>query len=312
MIRLNNKIDKYMKQRPTIRQLSLLIALHEHQNFSRAAAACFVTQSTMSAGLKELESILDVALVERTRRSVHFTPIGEKIVSQAIDMLRQSDAMIELCQSSAVDFSEPIKCGIIPTIAPYLLPEAMSILSKDIPQAQIYIREDQSSNIVAKLISGDLDMIILALPYPLKHLPYHIIGQEGFDVVVPADHAFASQRIIKSEQLRSEKTLMLEEGHCLRDHALSACKYIEPDKIQEFQGTSLQTLVQMVNNDLGITLVPHMAIAAGILNSTTAKHIPLDSQSVGREIALVWRENSPRRQEFMRLTPAFEKAMPKA
>lgn len=309
MIILINKIDKRVKQRPTIRQLSLLIALHEHQNFSKAAAACFVTQSTMSAGLKELENILDVALVERTRRTVHFTPIGEKIVLQAINMLQQSDAIIELCQSNAVDFSEPIKCGIIPTIAPFLLPNAMSILSKEIPEAQIYIREDQSSNIVAKLVSGELDIIILALPYPLKHLSCHKIGEEGFDVVVPADHGFANQRIIKSKQLRSEKTLMLEEGHCLRDHALSACKYIEQDKIQEFQGTSLQTLVQMVNNGLGITLVPHMAIVAGILNSTTAKHIPLESHSAGREIALVWRENSPREQEFMRLAPAFEKAM---
>ena len=311
MIILSNNIDKKMKQRPTIRQLSLLIALHEHQNFSRAAAACFVTQSTMSAGLKELENILGAALVERTRRSVHFTSIGEKIVIQAKEMLHQSDAMIELCQTNAIDFSEPIKCGIIPTIAPFLLPNAMAILAKEIPKAQIYIREDQSSSIVAKLISGELDMIILALPYPLKHLSHHKIGEEGFDVVVPADHSFTKLSIVKSKQLRSEKTLMLEEGHCLRDHALSACKYIEQDKIEEFQGTSLQTLVQMVNNGLGITLVPRMAIAAGILNSTTAKHIPLESHSAGREIALVWRENSPRLREFMQLAPAFEKAMSK-
>ncbi len=312
MIILIEEIDIKMKQRPTIRQLEFLIALHEHQNFSKAATACFVTQSTMSAGLKELENILDVALVERTRRSVHFTPIGEKIVVQAQEMLHKSDAMLELCQSNAVAFSEPIKCGIIPTIAPFLLPSAMSILSKEIPEAQIYIREDQSSNIVTKLISGELDMIILALPYPLKHLSCHKIGEEGFDVIVPADHAFANQSIVKSKQLRSEKTLMLEEGHCLRDHALSACKYIEQDKIQEFQGTSLQTLVQMVNNGLGITLVPRMAIAAGILNSTSTKNIPLDNNKVGREIALVWRENSPRQQEFMQLAPVFEKAMPKA
>lgn len=298
-----------MKQRPTIRQLTFLVALHERQNFSKAAAACFVTQSTMSAGLKELENILDVILVERTRRTVHFTDIGEKIFSLAVDILRQSDVMLDLCKSSAIEFSTPIKCGIIPTIAPYLLPKALSNLALEIPEAQIFIREDQSQNIVDKLMAGDLDLIILALPYPLKHVVSQKIGEEGFEVIVPAQHDFTSQHTVKPKQLKSEKTLMLEEGHCLRDHALSACQYITQDKIHEFQGTSLQTLVQMVNNGLGITLVPQMAIAAGLLNGITAKHIPLESSTIGREIALVWRENSPRESEFRRLAPVFQKAM---
>ena len=215
-----------MKQRPTLKQLSFLIALHEHQSFSKAATACFVTQSTMSAALKELEAILDVALVERTRRSLHFTSIGEKTVAEAIVILQRIDAMSEMCKSDSAPFSQPIKCGIIPTIAPYLLPAAMSNISKNIPEAKIYIREDQSHNITAKLMSGELDLIILALPYPIKHAKSYIIGDEHFEVVVPESHIFTRQKTIRPEQLKTEKILMLEEGHCLRDHALSACRYI--------------------------------------------------------------------------------------
>lgn len=290
-----------MHARPTLRQLSFLIALHEHQSFSRAADACYVTQSTMSAGLKELETILAATLIERTKRTLRFTALGEKIVSQAHKILRLSDMMVETCQRASKAFSAPIKFGIIPTIAPYLLPNMMSTLKSKIPEAQLYIREDQSKNIVEKLLSADLDLILLALPYPMDHVITHTVGAENFVAAVPKGHPFASLKSIAPERFAQESILMLEEGHCLRDHTLSVCQHIDTNRTKEFQGTSLNTLVHMVDSGLGITMIPEMALGAGILNGTDITAVPLESDMVGREIALAWREGSAREDEFNQL-----------
>lgn len=290
-----------MKQRPTIRQLSLLIALHEHQNFSKAAAACFITQSTMSAGLKELETILGASLVERTRRSLLFTDLGEKTVTQAKSLILKSDEIIANCKIASKPFSEPIRCGIIPTIAPFLLPDVMKSLKSEIPEAKLYVREDKSKVIVEKLKLGELDLIILALPYPLGHFVSHTVGSEKFVAAMRKDHPLAKQKAIELKQFKNERVLMLEEGNCLRDHALSLCKFIDTSKTAEFQGTSLHTLLQMVSGGLGMTIIPQMALRAGILANTDLVAVPIASDAIGRDIAVAWRENSPREAEFTKL-----------
>ena len=290
-----------MKQRPTIRQLEFLIALYEHQSFSKAAVACFVTQSTMSAGLKELESILGASLVERTRRSLLFTALGEKVVSKARSLILISDEILDASKMTSEPFSAPIRCGIIPTIAPFLLPDVMQALKSDIPEAKLYVREDKSQVIVEKLKLGELDLIILALPYPLGHLVSHTVGSESFVAAMRKDHPLAKQKTIALKQFKNECVLMLEEGNCLRDHALSLCKFIDTSKTAEFQGTSLHTLLQMVSGGLGMTIIPQMALSAGILANTDLAAVPIASDAIGRDIAIVWRENSPREEEFSKL-----------
>lgn len=308
MIILINLIDnKYeilsdMKQRPTIRQLEFLIALYECQNFSKAATACFVTQSTMSAGIKELETILSASLVERTRRSLLFTTLGKKVVAQARSLILKSDEILEASKMACKPFAEPIRCGIIPTIAPFLLPDMIKVLKSDIPGAKLYIREDKSQVIVDKLKLGELDIIIVALPYPLENLVSHTVGSEKFVAAVMKEHPLAKQTAIPLNAFKNERVLMLEEGNCLRDHALSLCKFIDTRKTAEFQGTSLHTLLQMVGSGLGMTIIPEMALRAGILNNTDLVAVPIASSAIGRDIAVVWRENSPREEEFSKLT----------
>jgi LysR family transcriptional regulator, hydrogen peroxide-inducible genes activator len=290
---------------PTLKQLQYLVALQEHGHFGNAAEACFVTQSTLSAGLRELESLLGLTLVERTRRVVRFTPVGERIATQARRVLAEADVLADLARSSGKPLSGELRMGVIPTIAPFLLPRLLPRLRADYPDLKLYLREEVTATACDSLARGRLDCVLLALPYrcgdvdtaELFEDPLHFAFPDGLKPDLPNP--------VPPDAIDEHHLLLLEDGHCLKDHALAACQRPELGAEAAMLGTSLHTLVQMVDNGLGVTLLPEMAITAGILNGTHVIARPLDADRPSRRIALAWRKGSPRAQEFQLLADAF-------
>lgn len=289
-----------MKILPTLRQLRYLVALAEHRHFGRAAETCLATQSTLSAGLQELENLLGVMLVERTKRKVMLTPLGEEVVARAREVLRGAEEIADLAAASGAPLSGPLRLGIIPTIAPYLLPGVLATLRRAHPGLRLYLREDQTARLLERLVAGDLDLVLLALPYPVGELETMVMGEDPFVLACPPDHPLAARQGIAGEDLSGHELLLLEEGHCLREHALAACHLPGPARGEGVLATSLATLVQMVANGLGVTLIPEMAAKAGVLAGTDLISRPL-SDGAGRIIGLAWRPSSPRKADFRAL-----------
>ena len=283
---------------PTIKQLQYLVALHEHGHFGRAAEASFVSQSTLSAGLRELESLLGVTLVERSRRVVRFTPLGEQVVAKAHRLLREAEELSDLVQASGKPLSGELRMSVIPTIAPFLLPRILPRLRRDRPALKLFLREETTGDALESLHHGRADCVLLALPYATGEIEHAHIADDRIFVAFPKDDPRDPPAEIPPAMIDQGRLLMLEDGHCLRDHALAACNRPELRASATMIGTSLHTLVQMVDNGLGVTMLPEMAVDAGILNGTEVVARPLKGSSAKREIALIWRKNSPRSEEF--------------
>ena len=283
---------------PTIKQLQYLVALHEHGHFGRAAEAMFVSQSTLSAGIRELESLLGVTLVERSRRVVRFTPLGNSVVAKAHRLLREAEELSDLVQASGKPLAGELRMSVIPTIAPFLLPRILPRLRKDRPQLKLYLREETSGDAVESLHHGRADCVLLALPYATGEIEAEHICDDKLYVAFPKDDPRDPPDAIPPSMIDPDRLLLLEDGHCLKEHALSACNRPELRGSAAMIGTSLHTLVQMVDNGLGMTMLPEMAIDAGILHETDVVARPLKARNPTREIALVWRKNSPRADEF--------------
>lgn len=287
-----------MSHRPTIRQLTYLVALAEHRNFSRAAEATFVTQSTLSAGIMELESLLGAPLVERTKRMVRLTALGQEVVRRAEDILARTDDLVDLVKSTGEPLTGEIRLGAIPTIGPFILPRLMQALRKEYPSLKLYLRESQTEEILDLLARGFLDAGLLAFPYPTTGLDVDLLGNDPFVLVCPPKHPVAERKSFPASRLENQPLLLLEEGHCLRDHALSVCGIHHLKSREEFKATSLETLVLMVEEGLGLTLVPKLAIEAGLLKGKSVKTVPLSGAGTGRDIGLTWRSSSARGAEF--------------
>ncbi|MDE2303652.1 MAG: hydrogen peroxide-inducible genes activator [Sphingomonadales bacterium] len=283
---------------PTLKQLQYLVALHEHGHFGRAADACFVSQSTLSAGLRDLESLLGVILVERTRRAVRFTPLGNAVVVKAHRILREAEELSELVEASGQPLSGELRMSVIPTIAPFLLPRMLPRLRRERPQLRLFLREEPSAAAIESLHHGRADCVLLALPYPTGDVEKELIELDALFVAFPKGEPRDFPGEVPPSAIDESRLLLLEDGHCLRDHALAACNRPELRASATMIGTSLHTLVQMVDNGLGLTMLPEMAIDAGILAGTDIVARPLQSPTANREIALVWRKNSPRTEEF--------------
>jgi len=283
---------------PTLKQLQYLVALHEHEHFGRAAEACYVSQSTLSAGLRDLETLLDVVLVERTKRAVRFTPLGNAVVEKAHRILRETEELSDLVQSSGQPLSGEMRMSVIPTIAPFLLPRMLPRLRRERPNLKLFLREEPSAAAIESLHHGRADCVLLALPYPTGEVEKESIELDAFYVAFPHDDPRDPPDEIAPANIDENRLLLLEDGHCLKDHALAACNRPELRASATMIGTSLHTLVQMVDNGLGLTMLPEMALDAGILNGTNVVARPLKSNNANREIALVWRKNSPRSDEF--------------
>jgi LysR family transcriptional regulator, hydrogen peroxide-inducible genes activator len=283
---------------PTLKQLQYLVALHEHEHFGHAAAASFVSQSTLSAGLRDLETLLGVVLVERTKRAVRFTPLGNAVVAKAHRLLREAEAITDLVQSSGQPLTGEVRMSVIPTIAPFLLPRMLPRLRRERPQLKLFLREEPSAAAIESLHHGRADCVLLALPYPTGEVEAEVIELDALFVAFPRDDPRDPPDEVSPDLIDQTRLLLLEDGHCLKEHALAACNRPELRASATMIGTSLHTLVQMVDNGLGLTMLPEMAIDAGILNGTNVIARPLKSDNANREIALVWRKNSPRSAEF--------------
>jgi len=282
---------------PTIKQLRYFVSLCDELHFGRAAALSFVSQSAFSAAIQDLEAALDMQLVDRTNRQVTITATGQEIATQARLCLRDVEDLVEMAGQRRMPLTGPLKMGIIPTIAPFLLPTLLPKLRKAYPELQLYLTEDQTDRIHEKLLDGDLDVLVLALPYELRSvetLPlfrdrFCLAAREGTDAVEPNNYRF--------NRLQADSILLLEDGHCLREHALAACKIRNTEKVSRFAASSLLTLVEMVDADLGITFLPEMARGSLLLKNTRVRMYPLDERSY-RTIGLVWRKGSARTEEF--------------
>jgi len=289
---------------PSPQQLRYLTALAETRHFGRAAAACAVTQSTLSAGILTLERQLDAAILDRSAgKHVVFTPLGLELVSRAGTALASLEAVTEAAAAARTPMSGPLRLGVIPTIGPFLLPRLMPALREVFPRLRLYLREDTTARLVERLAASRLDVLLLALPCDCGAADIQSVVRDEFLVALPRDHRLAAQQRIPVAALGSERLLLLEDGHCLRDQALSVCGLLASDREGQdgFAATSLHTLVQMVAGGLGVTLLPRLAVAAGVTEGTGIELRPLATQDAWRMLGLAWRPNAPRASEYRAL-----------
>ncbi len=282
---------------PTIKQLQYLVALQQHGHFGRAAESCFVTQSTLSASLRELESLIGVPLVERTRRVVRFTPLGSRIADKARRVLRESEELADLARAEGQPLTGELRMGVIPTIAPFLLPAILPRLREQFPRLRLFLREDTSQAACDALHRGQLDCVLLAMPFACGDIDWVELFEDALLVAFPFGEAPPASSV-QASAIDEGRLLLLEDGHCLKDHVLAACNRPELRAGASMMGTSLHTLVQMVDNGLGVTFVPQMAVDAGLLTGTRITALPLEAAHGTRQIALAWRRASPREEEF--------------
>jgi LysR family transcriptional regulator, hydrogen peroxide-inducible genes activator len=262
-----------------------------------------VTQSSLSASLKELEGILRATLVDRTRRRVVLTPLGLATVERARRLLQEAEALVEAAGAESEPLTGTLRLGVIPTIGPFLLPRVLPRLRRAHPRLRLYLVEDMTDRLVEQLHQGKLDVLLLALPYDCGNAEMTALFEDRFMVALPRRHPLAGAGRIAPRQLSSQGLLLLKEGHCLREHALSACRMAgrgpaAKGQREAVEATSLHTLVQMVENGLGVTLLPELAIAGGILRGTRLATVPLAGPAASRQIGLAWRRGTARAAEF--------------
>lgn len=279
---------------PSLRQLGYLVELAERLNFRAAAEAQFVTQSTLSAGIKELETVLGVQLVERTKRSVRLTAVGEDVVARARELLAAANDLAETARSAAAPLAGALRLGAIPTIAPYLLPEVLPPLRRTYRDLKLFLREDLTEHLIERLRAGSLDAALIALPYDTGDLHVRELFKDEFWFVAREDDPAAKEKEMSLRKLASSEILLLEEGHCLRDHAISACGPRRAGREAKVEATSLYTLIQMVEGGLGATLLPGITLKAGILKGTRLVARPFAAPAPSRTLALVARRTSTR------------------
>jgi LysR family hydrogen peroxide-inducible transcriptional activator len=289
-----------MAHLPTTKQLRYFVALEQYEHFGKAAESCFVSQPAFSVAIKELENMLNVQLVDRTNKNVTVTSLGRDVARQARVVLRELEDLVEMAKGNQLPLTGPLKLGVIPTIAPFLLPRLLPALRAQFPDLRLYLKEDLTERIYERLMDGELDLILIALPYELRNTTDMVLFEDRFFLAHQQNSALIRPGDYDLNELPSDSILLLEDGHCLRDHALSACNIKNVDKVSNITATSLLTLVQMVDADLGITYLPEMAVNSSLLKNTRIKTTPMEPGS-SRQIGLVWRKASTRQDEFTML-----------
>lgn len=287
-----------MSTLPSLRQLGYLVALADTLNFTRAAERCFVTQSTLSGALQELERSLDAQLVERSRHHVALTPAGERAVARGRALLAAARDLADEVAGLARPMSGLARLGAIPTIAPYLLPELLRALREAHPGWRLALREDPTVPLLTRLREGTIDFALIALPWETEGLQVLEVGVEELWLVAPRGDPALARASLRVDAIDPQRLLLLEEGHCLRDHTLAGCALRERANPNGIEATSLATLIPMVEEGLGIALLPEMALKAGILERSQLLARPLTAPAPRRTIALVARPTSARRAEF--------------
>ena len=286
-----------MKRLPTMKQLQYLVALADTQHFGRAAQRCYITQSTLSAGIRDLESVLGTAVAERSNRHVLMTRVGVQIAERAKGVLREAEEVMEVARAARSPMTGEMRLGVIPTISPFVLPRVFPVLREKFPELTIYLREEQTAPLLARLEDGELDVALIALPYDTEDLSVEVVMEDDFLFACNRNHALAGADEISLEALAGEQLMLLEEGHCLRGHTLEVCGMGDKRARAQFEASSLHTLVQMVAAGIGVTLIPRLAVDAHITQGTGISLSRLGAPA-SRQIGLAWRQTSLKSEDF--------------
>ncbi|SAK53765.1 LysR family transcriptional regulator [Caballeronia catudaia] len=289
----------------TLTELKYIVAVARERHFGRAAEACFVSQPTLSVAIKKLEDELNVQIFERGTSEVSVTPIGEQIVTQAQRVLEQTLAIKEIAKQGKDPLVGPLRLGVIYTIGPYLLPTLVKQMIKSVPQMPLMLQENYTLKLIELLKQGEIDVAIMALPFPETGLMVRALYDEPFVVAMPSGHAWENRAKIDPDDLKQETMLLLGSGHCFRDHVLGVCPELmrfsqNADGIQKtFEGSSLETIRHMVASGVGITVLPRMSVsevkphAAGI-DSGLLSYVAFDEPVPDRRVVLAWRKSFTR------------------
>ncbi|MBV7299047.1 hydrogen peroxide-inducible genes activator [Enterovibrio paralichthyis] len=295
-----------MTKFPSLKQLHYLVTLYETRHFGEAAKQCFVSQSTLSSGIQNLEELIGSQLIERDNKTLVFSAIGEDVVSRSREILARSQDLMELTQVSEKPMQGNLRLGCIPTIAPFLLCDLVQAVNRQYPELHLLLREDTTANLLTALKSGEMDVLILALPVEIGGMQSRIVGKDVFKMVLNTTQAKNVNVPVRYADLPDESVFLLEREHCLTDHAVSACQLTSSEKINPFTATSLHTLVQMVANGLGTTFLPQMAINHGLIDNLDLVVVEPPGREAYREIGLVWRPTSSRKATFEQLADLVE------
>ncbi len=286
---------------PTLRQLQFLVALGETGSFSRAAEACHVTQPTLSAGIKELEDLFGVSLAERESRGATLTHAGEIAAARASALIADAHALVQSVTSAGALFSGSFHLGAIPTIAPFVLPQTVSVLTRRYPDLKLYLTEDRTSRLIDQLRARTLDAAFIALPWDAPGIETLTLFDDEFLLAAPAGHPLTRKNGLSPEDLKDEDLLLLDDGHCLREHALSVCRLKPGPGREQVSATSLGTLVNMVAGGLGVSLIPRLATDHGLALGPDVALRAFVTPVIGRHIGIAWKSGSPRAAEAREL-----------
>jgi len=284
----------------SLRQLRYFDALAGSLHFGRAAELCAVTQPALSMQIQELEKEIGVALVERTRQGARLTPEGEEIARRVASILASIRDLADYARHSAAVLTGRLRLGVIPTIAPYILPKLLPALRAEHPGLDLHLRETQTQYLLEDLVGGRLDALLLALPVEHPEIETEVLFEDAFVLALPAARCIPAKAVATLDLFENDRLLLLEEGHCLRDQALSFCDLKQVDNLDTFGTTSLSTIVQMVANGFGVTLLPRMSL------DTEARRgdiqvLAFPPPEPHRKIGLAWRQSSPRKSDFAEL-----------
>jgi LysR family hydrogen peroxide-inducible transcriptional activator len=294
----------------TLQELKYLIALADYGHFGKAADACFITQSTLSTQIKKLEDFLGVTLFDRSLRRVTPTPIGVEILSSARLIMEEAEHIRARAKLTQNPMERTLNLGIIPTLGPYYLPQALTLVHAQHPNLRLLLREELTPKILEHLENGKLDAALIALPIFDTNLRIEPLFYESFFAALPAGHRLAHKTTLSVGDLENEKLLLLDEGHCLRDQALEVCGTGSRGR-EEVRATSLETLRQMVSMGLGLTLLPALAVDAGLrTGAASLVSRPFKTPAPGRTIALIWRKRAPLPQTFKQLAATLKAHLP--
>src|ERR1700730_2100525 len=283
---------------PSLQQLRFLCALAEQGHFGRAAERCAVTQSTLSEGIKELEARLGITLFERGHRHLMLTPLGKEIATRAQRLLVDAEELGGWARNAQEPLSGPLRFGVIPTVGPYVLPSLLPQLGAALPKLKLYVREAPTPVLLDKLAAGELDILLAAIPYELGDVEAMEIAEDPIVVAMPRNHPLGRHKVVDRNNLAREQLLLIEDGHCLRSHSLQACRIVHPVRNEVFLATSLRTLIQMVAAELGITLMPQIAVDSELALTRNVVIRPLSPDMPFRTLVLAWRPTSSRGVEF--------------
>jgi LysR family hydrogen peroxide-inducible transcriptional activator len=292
--------------RPTVRQLEYLVAVARCLNFRQAAKTCHVSQPALSAQIARLEELLGVTLFERDRKRVLLTQVGREIVGRAEQLLSGFDDIIQAARVSGAPTAGQLRLGVIPTIAPYMMPRVLEVLRDRFPKLELFFKEEQTSRLLELLHDGKLDVVLLALEAELGDVETRTVLRDPFVFAAWKDHPLARRRTIHQNDLEGERVLLLEDGHCLKDQAWAICQARGVKDLVDFRATSLSTLAQMVSTGVGVTLLPALAVPTeaqvpGLIVRPFLKPVPY------RTLGLAFRKTSPRKELFSELAKTLSK-----